>query len=161
MTQTPRLYTPEPSPTPLSLRERFVLGARYGFKGTVYFLIVFWLVDRLPPRRDLNFHVKPKGVFLTDARVPWIPAFLVGCMLAGALMKVLEPLVDSVHAEMLLVMLALVPMLLGTGLLLFGWRLSALDPLVITIPLGAFVGFLRWRHLSRVTREVHSTQSTM
>ena len=79
-------------------------------------------------------------------------AFLLGFTLGGMLLQSLKPSVSSVFSSMLLGMLCLVPVLIGTGILIFGWQLAVLFPLVLSVPLGAAFGFIDWNNLYRRAR---------
>lgn len=112
------------------------MGARRGAAFGSYLLVVIWLGDRLEG---------PEDAIITNDAVPWCFSFVLGWAVGGAMLRGFKPAVDSVYTAMLLAMLCLVPALIGTGLLLSGWRGTALDPLVLTIPLGAMLGFVGWR----------------
>jgi len=84
--------------------------------------------------------------------LPRATVFVLGFACGGALLQALKPSTRSVYAAMLLFMLCLVPALLGTGILMAGWRLAAMFLLVLTVPLGAALGFIDWNNLYRHAR---------
>jgi len=96
-----------------------------------------------------------KGAEIPITSLTVIPrglAYVGGFMLGGALLQGLKRFVGSVWESMLLFMLCSVPTLLGVGLMVFGWQLAALLPLVMSFPLGAALGFIDWNNLYRHAR---------
>jgi hypothetical protein len=105
--------------------------------------VLLAVLDRIgePTRITTGAGVVPRGF-----------AFLLGFTLGGMLLQSLKPSIGSVFSSMLLGMLCLVPVLVGTGILIFGWQLAALFLLVLAAPLGAALGFIDWNNLYRHAR---------
>lgn len=125
------------------LRSRLREGAILGAVLAVYLFLGEFVIAML------------KGETLPIAHLAAIPrglAYVGGFTLGGALLQGLKPVVGSVWESMLLFMLCSVPTLLGVGLMVFGWQLAALLPLVMTFPLGTALGFGDWNNLYRHAR---------
>jgi hypothetical protein len=142
MTRTRPVPVSEPSaPSPLRSRVRrgVVEGGAFGlylFLGLV----------------ALNWFEQRKFLPATPQLLPRAIAFVLGLACGGALLQGLKPSVRSIYGAMLLFMVCLIPTLLGTGILMAGWRPAALFLLVLTVPLGAALGFIDWNHLYRHAR---------
>ena len=120
------------------------MGARLGGALGAYLLVLLAVLDRIG---------EPTGLTTGSGVVLRAIAFLLGFTLGGILLQSVKPSVGSVFSSMLLGMLCLVPVLLvGAGLLIFGWHRAALYLLVLTVPLGAVLGFIDWHNLYRHSR---------
>ena len=139
MTRTRPIPVSEPS-APLPLRSRVRTGVLEGGAFALYLLLGLVALNWFEQRRFL-----PTAPEL----LPRAIAFVLGLACGGALLQGLKPSVRSIYAAMLLFMLCLVPTLLGAGVLMAGWRPAALFLLVLTVPLGAALGFIDWNHLYR------------
>jgi hypothetical protein len=109
----------------------------------LYFLVLLVLFDRF---------WEPSGLTTGSGIVSRATAFLLGFAVGGGLLHALKPLVRSLYSSMLLAMLCLVPVLTGAGVLMAGWRWIALAMLVLTVPLGAALGFIDWNNLYKHAR---------
>lgn len=118
-------------------------GAREGVAFAAFLLFVQLLIA---PFEQLTLPLTSWSV------IPRGLAFGLGFAVAGACMRGLKPTVGSLYGTMLLFMLCLVPVLLGLGLMLAGWRPAALFPLVLAFPIGAMCGFIDWYNLYRNAR---------
>lgn len=109
----------------------------------LYLLVGLCVVDRIKGPTALSAwpSILPRGF-----------AFVLGMVLGTMVRNALAPAVHSVFASMLLFMLYLVPVLTGAGILMAGWRPPASFLLILTVPLGAALGFIDWYNLYRNAR---------
>ena len=142
MTRTRPVPVSEPSAPP-PLRSRVRRGVLEGGAFGLYLLLGLVAI---------NWFEQQKFLPAMPELLPRAIAFVVGLACGSALLQGLKPSVRPIYAAMLLFTLCLVPTLVGAGILMAGWRWRALAMLVLTVPLGAALGFIDWNNLYKHVR---------